>query len=212
MKTLIINGSPNGRKGNTEIFCRQFVAGMQMSPELRYVVEEDASTLAAYMEGFDSWLLFFPLYVNAMPGIVKRLFEHMQPNQKKGIGYFVQFGFDDAFQADWLLTILKNFNKRMGYQDLGIVVAGGMAGVRFIPERMNKKLFTRLQRSGMLYEQSGAFDEESIRLFGQPYRFSKGQANLYSFLTRIGLGNIAWNITLKKNKAFQKRFDKPFGT
>jgi len=211
MKTLIINGSPNGRKGNSEVFCRKFIEGMQNPPEVRYVAEEKAPALAAYMEGFDCWLFFFPLYVNAMPGIVKRLFEHMHPNKEKRIGHFIQFGFDEAFQADWLLAILKNFNKRMGYQDLGIVVAGGMAGVRFMPERMNRKLFARLQKAGMLYEQTGAFDKESIQSFGRPYRLSKGQINLYRLLKKIGLANIAWNMTLKKNNAYKKRFDKPFG-
>lgn len=80
MKTLIINGSPNGKKGNTEILCRRFIKGMQIQPEVRYVAGEDAQALATYMDGFDHWLFFFPLYVNAMPGIVKRLFEHMEPN------------------------------------------------------------------------------------------------------------------------------------
>jgi len=210
MKTLIINGSPNGRKGNTEILCRRFIKGMQTPPEVRYVAEEDAADLAAYMDGFDRLLFFFPLYVNAMPGIVKRLFEQMRPNPEKQVGYFIQFGFDEAAQSDYLRAILINFNKRMGYQDLGIVVAGGMAGVRFMPERMNKKLFTRLERAGMLFEQTGRFDEESIRQFGKPYRYSTAQLMLNRFMRKIGLTNLYWNSLLKKNHAYEKRFDKPF--
>ena len=212
MKILIINGSPNGRKGNSEIICRKFAEGMQNQPEIRYVVEEDAAALADYMDGFDSWLFFFPLYVNAMPGIVKRLFEQMRPNQKKGAGYFVQSGFEEAAQSDYLRPILKNFNKRKGYQELGLVVAGGMAGVRYMPEQMNKKLFARLERAGALFEQAGKFDEESIRLFGQPYSYTKAQIRLNRLMRKLGLTNIFWNNMLKKNNAYQKRFDKPFGS
>ena len=211
MRTLIINGSPNGRKGNTEIISRQFINGMQIQPEIRYVAEEKAADLAAYMDGFDRWLFFFPLYVNAMPGILKRLFEHLQPNWDKSAGYFIQSGFDEAAQSDYLLTILKNFNKRMMYQDLGIVVSGGKAGVRYMPERMHKKLFARLQRAGMLYEQTGAFSDESIRLLRQPYQYSKAQLRRNRFMKKIGLTNLFWNSFLKKNNAFEKRFDKPFG-
>ena len=83
MKTLIINGSPNGKKGNTEIFCRRFIQGMQNQPEICYVVEEDPATLVRYMNNFDSWLFFFPLYVNAMPGVLKNLFEHLDSGMKK---------------------------------------------------------------------------------------------------------------------------------
>jgi len=212
MKTLIINGSPNGRKGNSEILCRRFMRGMQEQPEIRYVVEEDAQDLAVFMDGFDCWLFFFPLYINAMPGIVKRLFEQMRPCNDKRVGYFVQSGFDEAAQSDYLRAILVNFNRRMGYRDAGIVVAGGMAGVRFIPEMMNKRLFARLERAGVLFEQAGRFDDDSIGQFGKPYRYTKTQLMRNRLLKRLGLMNLFWNSTLKKNHAFQKRFDTPFGT
>jgi multimeric flavodoxin WrbA len=211
MKTLIINGSPNGKRGNTEIFCQRFIKGMQNQLEVRYVADENPAELAAYMNGFDNWLFFFPLYVNAMPGILKRLFEHLAPSNEKSAGYFIQSGFEEAFQSDWLCTILKNFNRRMGYKDLGIIVAGGMAGVRYMPENMNKKTFAGLENAGALYEKNGMFDEESIRLFGQVYRYSDKQLKRNRFFRKLGLTNMFWNSMLKKNKAYKNRFDKPFG-
>lgn len=210
MKTLIINGSPNGRKGNSEICCRRFMKGLQHQPDVRYVSEEDPAALAAAMNGYDHWLFFFPLYVNAMPGILKRLFEHLNPSEEKKVGYFIQSGFDEAFQSDWLCTILKNFNRRMGYHDLGIVVSGGMAGVRYMPEQMNKKAFDRLEKLGLLYEQNGVFDEEIIRQFGQLHRYSEKQLRGIRLSKKLGLTNMFWNSMLKRNDAFQKRFDKPF--
>lgn len=123
----------------------------------------------------------------------------------------VQSGFEEAFQSDWLCAVLKNFNRRMGYHDLGIVVAGGMAGVRYMPERMNKKLFALLEEAGALYEQSGVFDEKIIRKFGQRYRYSEKEIRRICCFKKLGLTNMFWNRMLKKNHAFQKRFDKPFG-
>ncbi len=210
MKTLILNGSPKGRKGNSEIFCRRFIMGMPNQPEVRYVAEEDPVELAAVMNEYDHWLFFFPLYVNAMPGILKRLFEHLNPHEEKKVGYFIQSGFEEAFQSDWLCTILKNFNRRMGYEDLGIVVAGGMAGVRYMPDRMNKKTFSRLEKLGLLYEKNGVFDQEIIRQFGQLNRYSKMQLRRICFFKKLGLTDMFWNSMLKKNNAYEKRFDKPF--
>jgi multimeric flavodoxin WrbA len=211
MKTLIINGSPNGKKGNTEILSREFIKGMKIQPEIRYAVEENASALAAYMQGYDNWLFFFPLYVNAMPGIVKRLFEELPSTPEKGAGYFVQSGFEEAMQSDYLVTILNNFNIRMGYRDLGIVVSGGMAGVRYMPAKMNRKTFEHMQRAGTLYELAGIFADESKKHFGQLYRYSERQAKRYQQMRKLGLTDIMWNHMLRKNKAYQKRFDKPFG-
>jgi len=215
-RTLIINGSPNGRKGNTEVICQQFINGMETPTEMRYVAEDDVAILATYMESFDCILFFFPLYVNAMPGIVKRLFEHMRPDENKSVGYFIQSGFEEAFQSDWLLAILRNFNIRMGYIDLGIVVAGGMGGVRFMSEKMSNskavaKLFARLKRAGELYEQVGVFDHESIQQFGQPYRFSEKEVKQGRVLRKFGVTKIPWVLMLRKNKAYRKRLDKPFG-
>lgn len=211
MKTLIINGSPNGERGNTELLSREFMKGMQAPPQVRYAAQEDAAALAAYMQDFDCWLFFFPLYFNAMPGIVKRLFEQLRSDTGKAVGYFVQSGFEEAAQSDYLAAILKNFNRRMGYRDLGIVIAGGMAGVRYMPEQMNKKTFENMRRAGMLYEQAGEFSDESVKYFGRLYRYTKKQAKYNQFMRKLGLTNINWNSLLKKNKAYQKRFDKPFG-
>lgn len=210
MKTIIINGSPNGRKGNTEIFCRQFIQGMNNQLEIRYASEEDPAVLAADMEGFDHWLFFFPLYVNAMPGILKQLFEHLNPSDEKKVGYVIQSGFEEAFQSDWLCAILRNFNRRMGYGDLGIVVAGGMAGVRYMPEKMNQKLFAHLVQAGLLYEQNGVLHQETIQQFGQLYRYNEKQLRRIRFFKKLGLADIFWNRMLKKHNAYPKRLDKPF--
>ena len=211
MKTLIINGSPNGRRGNTEILCREFIKGMQTPAKVMYIAENDETAAAEYMHDFTHWLFFFPLYFNAMPGIVKRLFEQLQPNNGRQVGYFVQSGFEEAAQSDYLVHILNNFNQRMGYRNLGIVVAGGMAGIRFMPEQMNKKTFENVQRAGALYAQEGAFADESIRHFGRLYQYTKGQAKKNEFMRKLGLTNMMWNNMLKKNKAYQNRFDKPIG-
>ncbi len=211
MKTLIINGSPNGRRGNTEILCREFMKGFQTPPEVRYVAEEAPEALALTMQDFDHWLFFFPLYVNAMPGIVKRLFEQLRPDAEKAAGYFVQSGFEEAAQSDYLVALLANFNKRMGYRHLGIVVAGGMAGVRYMPQRMNQKTFEHMRRAGTLYEQRGAFAEESVQHFGKLYRYTKKQAKRNQWMRKLGLTHLFWNGMLKKNQAYQNRLDKPFG-
>ena len=61
-------------------------------------------------------------------------------------------------------------------------------------------------------EQNGVFDEESIQLFGQLYRYSEKQIKRNRFFRKLGLTNMFWNNMLKRNNAYQKRFDKPFGT
>jgi len=208
---LILNGSPNGKKGNTEIFIRRFIEGFSGAPDIHYIADENPVELATRMNEYDSWLFFFPMYVNAMPGIVKRLFEHMQPDGEKKVGFFVQYGFEEGAQSDYLVRLLENFMVRMGYQNLGIVVSGGNAGVRYMPASANKKLFERLKAAGVRFERAGSFDDETARGFEKMRTYSSSQIRLNMLFRKLGLTDIFWNRMLKQNNAFEKRFDRPFG-
>ena len=45
MKEVIVNGSPRGRAGNTEIFIRRFLKGLGRELPVRYAAQEDAEQL-----------------------------------------------------------------------------------------------------------------------------------------------------------------------
>ena len=67
MSILIINGSPKGRKGNSEIFIRKFVNKVKSTYEINYAAEEDSLQISNYMKEFDTIIVVIPLYVHAMP-------------------------------------------------------------------------------------------------------------------------------------------------
>lgn len=213
MSTLILNGSPNGAKGNTEIFIQQFMTGCAAPCDVAYVAKETPDALAASIASYDTVLFFMPLYVHAMPGIVMKLIEHMQPaTQGQRIGFVVQYGFMEGAQAQYLKRYFELLTKRLGYMPCGTIVHGGSAGVRYMPEKMNRKLFTSMQRLGSLFSASGQFDAQIATQLEQPYQLSSGKAALYRFMTRIGIMNMFWNQMLRSNNAYEKRFDKPFSS
>ena len=72
METLIINGSPKSKNGNTEIFIKKFVKEMKAPYEICYAAKENPLQIAKYMKEFDKVIVFMPLYVHAMPGIVMK--------------------------------------------------------------------------------------------------------------------------------------------
>jgi len=79
MNTLIINGSPTRQNGNTEVFIRQFLMGAGRDYPVRYAAKEPAEDLARAVTHAGTLLIFMPLYVHAMPGVVMKLFELMPP-------------------------------------------------------------------------------------------------------------------------------------
>ena len=87
MSMIIMNGSPKAERGNTEVFIRKFMEGMQAaegttecaSAQVCYVAKESHEEIAAKMQEYDTIIIAFPLYVHAMPGTVKKVLEYMKP-------------------------------------------------------------------------------------------------------------------------------------
>ena len=57
MSTIILNGSPKGQKGNSEIFIQHFISGMKSLYEVSYISKEDPRALAQHLKDFDTIIL-----------------------------------------------------------------------------------------------------------------------------------------------------------
>ena len=213
MKTLIINGSPKAKNGNTEIFINKFVEGMKSPYEICYAAKEDSLIIGKYIREFDAVIIFMPLYVHAMPGIMMKIIECMEPVLKDGksMGFIVQSGFMESSQSKYLEKYLSALTKNLNYTYLGMVIRGGSAGVYMMPGKMNKKLFKQLGILGGYFDKNGCFDIEVVKEMGKLDNLSRGKCKLLQFFGNIGLGDaMFWNMMLKQNKARDRRFDKPF--
>jgi hypothetical protein len=211
-KTLILNGSPHGKRGNTEIFLRKFLEGAQEPCQVCYAAEKDPAQLVEAFDQYETLLFFLPLYVHAMPGIVMEIIEHMQPVQAQGrsIGFAVQSGFVEAAQSDYLAAYLPLLAKRLGYAYLGCAVRGGAAGVCMMPERANAALFETLRKLGAGYRATGGFDQEAVHALGTPYRLTRKESRRMERLHRMRVGDLMWHVMLLRNRAFRKRRARPY--
>ncbi|MDO5575273.1 MAG: NAD(P)H-dependent oxidoreductase [bacterium] len=219
---IIMNGSPNAARGNTEVFIRKFIEGMQEDQEnqnvcgvneVAYAAKEDHEALAEKLQEHDEIIISFPLYVHAMPGSVKKVLECMKPVEGSGkrMGFIIQYGFMEGAQSDYVVRYLKSFTKKMNYELIGIAVHGGSAGVSMMPEKMNKKLFTDLKELGSGYSRDGSFSKEVVAELRKPEHLTKGQCHMYDFMGKLGLTDgMFWNMQLKKNNAFDHRYDRPY--
>ena len=212
MKTIFINGSPHGRQGNSEIFIRQIMIGMYVVSDVLYVSTHQYDELADQAALADRLIFVMPLYVHAMPGIVMKLFEVMKPAKEGAqILFVVQSGFIEVAQSAYCVKALKHQAARLGYECLGVVVRGNSAGVSLMPEKANRKLFEDLQALGQRLAETGELDEVIVARLGDPYRLSRQKLWQLQLLSRLGLGDLYWQYMLRKNHAYKKRFDRPFG-
>ena len=213
MNTIILNGSPKGnsKNSNSRIFAEEFVRHMKNPCEIKCIVNTDPKELAQYVEGFDTIIVILPLYIHAMPGIVMKFIEILEPVTTEGkyIGFIVQAGFMETAQERFIEAYFADLAKQLNYNYLGTVSKGEAAGIYMYP-KMFKKVLRLLNDLGRAYEETHTFDKNIVKKLGKPYEISKFMLCILNIVNKIGLSNIGWHRELKKNNALEKRLDRPF--
>lgn len=239
MKLTVFNGSPRGKSSNTKILLEQFLNGFMTTNgntyELAYLnrVNESDNLIRLFHEA-EQVLLAFPLYTDAMPAIVKNFIESLEPHCNKGInhkiGFTVQSGFPELIHSQYVERYLEKLAVRLGCTYMGTIIKGGVEGIR-IPALQDKKflkLFCKFVIStnfagvgkllnlkqlcesfyelGRNFGETGELNKEILQKLTNPERLTK--FGFWAF--RLVAQNLYWNLMLKKNNAFEKRFDKPY--
>jgi len=219
MKLTIYNGSPKGQKSNTKILLDQFTYGFleneDNSIEVLYLNRiKNQDQFVESFEKAEQILFAFPLYHDSVPANVKLFIESLEPLISKKsnppIGYIVQSGFSEAIHSRFVEKYFIKLTKRLNSEYLGTIIKGGVEGVQVKPGWMTKKLFDFFNKLGKIYGETGKFDEKIINQLAKPEKLTAGAILFYKILDKTGLTNFYWNSLLKKNNAFEKRFDTPY--
>lgn len=216
MRLLMVNGSPRGKKSNTKVLFEHFTHGVleqdaSFTVETAYLnkVGQQSQVIEQFTDA-DLILIGFPLYTDAMPGIVMNFFEQLPESKGKKVGFLVQSGFPEAYQSLFIEKYLKKLSARMQWNYLGTIIKGGVEGIQVMPEKMTKKLFDRFSMLGVYFGKTQCFDMEIIEQLRQPLRFSPIKAKIAKQLVKTGLFNFYWNKKLKENNAYNNRFNAPY--
>jgi NADPH-dependent FMN reductase len=220
VKLTVFNGSPRGRKSNTRILLEYLVGGVRAGADPEVEIElhylSGRQHRDAQREAFaraDFVLLAFPLYVHAMPGLVKELLEVLEPRDPADgvrLAFLVQQGFPETHQSHWLTPYLARLPARLGCTPAGIAVKGGVEGIQIRPPWTNRKLFSACGDLGRDLAATGRFDPARLKAFAQPVRLGLGLRLVLDLLIRTGLANYIWDRNLKKYGVYDQRFARPY--
>jgi hypothetical protein len=220
MRLTIFNGSPRGKGSNTKILLEQFIKGYESIPgnnhEVFYLnrVKQVDSFAQAFGEA-EVVLLAFPLYTDAMPGLVMAFIEALEPycgrEGNPAIGFMVQSGFPESTHSRHVEKYLEKLARRLGCRYLGTIVKGGCEGVRMMPEKMNRKLFEGLQEIGRDFGATGEpFDPGRLRKLAKPEQYPRWSVPLFKLFTKTKMASFYWDSQLKENGVYEERFAQPY--
>lgn len=215
----VFNGSPRGKTGNTQILLEQFVDGFEANARRSHEMHHlnrisDAERFQQAFAEAEHVLLGFPLYDDAMPGIVKAFIETLEPFCRRpnnpSIAFLVQSGFPEAAHSRYVERYLEKLSVRLGCPYAGTIVKGNGEDVRSMPPEKNRRLFETLHQLGKVYGNTGWFDPTLLEKLAKPERFPKITLPLFRLLLKTNIANMPWDNQLKKNGAYERRFARPY--
>lgn len=219
MKLVFINGSPRGRSSNTNILLDHFLKGFRsVDKEIKFEeiflkTEKNLERAAGCLESADIAIIAFPLYTDAMPGIVKEFIEVLKPsafsNKRLKLGFIVQSGFPESFQSTFVERYLEKLTRRLGVAYLGTMIKGGVEGIKVQPRWMTRYV-DLFYEQGQYLALEWEFSQEIIKKLRKPDHLRGFRLFLFKMLQKTGLSNFYWNSQLKENNVYQNRFAKPY--
>ncbi|MBN2146852.1 MAG: NAD(P)H-dependent oxidoreductase [Anaerolineales bacterium] len=211
----VFNGSPRGRKGNTPILLGEFIKGFGHPAEMYHLnrLHDTELFVQAFAAAECAWI-GFPLYTDAMPGIVKHFIEALEPlHGRKGnppLGFLVQSGFPEAIHSRHIERYLEKLASRLGCTYLGTIVKGGGEGLRVMPPEYTRGLFTSVQALGRGLASTGQLDAEFLRQVAKPERFSPLLWPFFQVFLRLPMATSYFDQMLRQNGVYDQRYATPF--
>jgi multimeric flavodoxin WrbA len=214
-RLTLFNGSPRGRRGNTPIFLNEFAKGFEGTSEIHHLIQVKQTDrfVRAFAEAECAWL-GFPLYTDAMPGVVKHFIESLEPlvgrKDNPPLGFLVQSGFPEALHSRFVERYLEKLARRLGSPYLGTIVRGNGEGVRQMPPEANQGLFADLNALGAGLARDGRLVPEVLAHLATPERFPAFMGPFFRVYLRLPAAHGYFDEMLKSNDAYALRFARPF--
>ncbi len=214
-RVTLFNGSPRGRRANTLIMLEQLAAGFGRPAETFHLVrmKETAQMVGAFSEA-ECAVIGFPLYTDAMPGVVKHFIEALEPLAGRAgnppLAFLVQSGFPEALHSRYVERYLEKLAARLGSPYLGTIVRGGGEGTRSMPAEANRGLVASLQSLGAGLASGGRLDPAALKALARPERYPAISAPFFKVFLRLPLAHSYFDGMLRQNHAFSRRFDRPY--
>ena len=214
MKLGLINGSPRGRKSNSDRILGWLTSEIDNIVSLEKVYAADIKKYdenLKKLESCDFFIFIFPLYTDSMPGISKAFIEKMELIKnvfsEKSIVFIIHSGFPESSQSKTAKKYVQYFSKLMNMNYMGCVLMGGSEALQAAPDKYFGKKVNAFKKLGKNIAELQELDLESIKEIYGKESIGKIQSFL---LNHTRISNLYWNRTLKKNGVFDRRYDKPY--
>ncbi len=218
MRLTIFNGSPRKSRSNSDKITKYFLDGFSENAgntwKKNYLTEyKDMNKALEDYKDSESVLVVFPLYADAMPGVVKEFIESLESlltaKTRPALGFIIHSGFPEAVHLRWLESYLDKLASRITDHYLGTIVFPGTEGFQVMPERMIKKKCRYLIDIGREFGIVGTLNRQKMQKLVRIERFKWYQLLFFKPVLKLGFADLYWKSMLKKNKTRERAGSRP---
>ncbi len=222
MKRLLLNGSPRGAQSNSRLILSWLLEGMETADAAIKTDSYDLAKPSAREAGFGAFLdadevvIALPLYTDSVPGIVKDFIDRLASADSaklkgKRLAFIIQSGFPESIHSETAAAYLERLCARIGAIHCGTIIKGGVEGIRIRPEASYAGFKQNIISAGKALALEGQFPQDIVKALARPRTLNAPTRFLFSLLKPTGMLNFYWNMMLKRNNAYKRRFDAPYG-
>lgn len=155
-------------------------------------------------------LFAFPLYIENVPGIMLEFLETLSPKTDSDtrLSFIIQGGFPEASQSRCCESFLKTLPNKLGCEYGGTLIRGNMFGVRFMGDKLGRKLVQPFVEIGRAFARYGYFDTEITSQFASPEYLSEKEIRKFKKYRHIN--NLIFKIIAKRLGCKEKLDARPY--
>ena len=213
MKLGIVNGSPRGKKSNSDKILNWLTANIKNEIEINeiYTINKNTQEELSLLFESDYIVFIFPLYTDSMPACTKAFMEKMEQNKtmfnNKPIAFIIHSGFPEAIHSRSVERYVKYFSRLIGMNYMGTVVMGGSEALQAAPESFFKKQIKHFNALGMNVKNIQPLDKDSIKNISKVEKLGLFQKII---MKMTFISDYYWNSAMKRNGVFENKYDRPY--
>ena len=200
-KTVLLNGSLRGDGSNSRKFLTVLAGKLEGEPEIVNLSAARQDELAETLLSAGTVVLGMPLYVDGIPSQVLRIMEKMaeRPGNRKKVYVVANMGFYESRQIRNLLSMVKDWCDRCGYDYCGglAVGAGEMMGRIMAPKGPAQNVMNGMDRLAAAVNTSAKTED----IYADAHWFPRF---LYILAAHMGWSKAAKMNGLKKKDLYRR--------
>ncbi len=192
MHTIIVNGSPRGASGNSQIIINKFIEGYSLdgnTHEMFYVSDKNSwEKISTTISKAENIMVVFPLYAELLPGSLLEFFEYLSNTKlstNNKMSFVLHSGNLIAGIRGCCKQYLKELTKSLGCDFGGVLIRGNSFFYYNISKEKADELVEPYAEMGKYFGKHKCFFGNEIEAFAGPTKIEKSESRVINRICKI---------------------------